>query len=39
MYWKKGDEESFWMEEEDTILHLKGYFVYYEKIMKCKIIC
>mgnify|MGYP006969018440 CR=1 FL=1 len=31
MYWKKGDEESFWMEEEDTILHLKGYFVYYEK--------
>lgn len=31
MYWKKGDEESFWMEEEDTIIHLKGYFVYYEK--------
>lgn len=31
MYWKKGDEESFWIEEEDAILHLKGYFVYYEK--------
>lgn len=31
MYWKKGDEESFWIEEDDAILHLKGYFVYYEK--------
>lgn len=31
MYWKQGDEESFWMEEDEAILHLKGYFVYYEK--------
>lgn len=31
MYWKQGDEDSFWMEEDEVILHLKGYFVYYEK--------
>ena len=31
MYWKQGDEDSFWIEDEDAILHLKGYFVYYEK--------
>lgn len=31
MYWREGDEDCFWMEEDDTVIHLKGYFVYYEK--------
>ncbi len=31
MYWKQGEEDSFWIEEDEVLLHLKGYFVYYEK--------
>lgn len=31
MYWKEGEEDSFWMEEEGKLIHLRGYYVYYEK--------
>lgn len=31
MYWKEGAEDSFWMEEDSDMFHLRGYYVYYEK--------
>ena len=31
MYWKEGEEDSFWMEEDFDMLHLRGYYIYYEK--------